>query len=133
MEEAGQVVIMVSALLEWQKPPARFSFRPAKSIQVVAAGRNVWKSAIRQRGQHWGTLNRLLAFHGENAKAIVWQHNTHIGDARATDMAAAGMLNTGELARTQYQGENIVLVGFGSYKGKRSNFSDHLPSLRSLF
>ncbi|GAB2981406.1 hypothetical protein GCM10027049_16770 [Mucilaginibacter puniceus] len=63
------------------------------------------------------TLNRLLAFHGEKAKAIVWQHNTHIGDARATDMALEGMWNTGQLARTHYGDSNVVLVGFGSYHG----------------
>lgn len=36
-----------------------------------------------------GTLDALLEHHGPDAKAIVWEHNTHVGDARATDMAAA--------------------------------------------
>ena len=63
------------------------------------------------------TLNRLLEFHGKDAKAIIWAHNTHIGDARATDMAAQGMFNIGELARKEYGRENVSLVGFGSYKG----------------
>jgi erythromycin esterase len=81
---------------------------------MIGGGPDSWNI----RDKHMaGTLNRLLAFHGENSKAIVWQHNTHIGDARATDMAAEGMLNTGELARTQYGNKNVVLVGFGSYQG----------------
>jgi len=63
------------------------------------------------------TLDRLLQFHGKDAKAIVWAHNTHIGDARATDMAADGMFNIGELARREYPEKDVVLVGFGSYKG----------------
>lgn len=63
------------------------------------------------------TLDRLLKFHGENAKAIVWEHNTHIGDARATDMVDEGMYNIGELARMQHHDKGVVLVGFGSYKG----------------
>jgi erythromycin esterase-like protein len=63
------------------------------------------------------TLERLLKFHGENAKVIVWEHNTHIGDARATDMADDGMYNIGELARLQHHDKGVVLVGFGSYKG----------------
>src|ERR1043166_5753020 len=62
------------------------------------------------------TLKRLLDFHGKNSKAIVWEHNTHIGDARATDMADEGMYNIGELARNTFKGE-VVLVGFGSYQG----------------
>jgi erythromycin esterase len=63
------------------------------------------------------TLDRLLNFHGPNAKAIVWEHNTHIGDARATNMKKAGMVNTGQLAREQYGINKVYLVGFGSYAG----------------
>lgn len=82
---------------------------------MIGGGPNSWNI----RDQHMAdTLNRLLAFHGKNAKAIVWQHNTHIGDARATDMALTGMFNTGELARKQYEDKDVVLVGFGSYRGK---------------
>jgi len=55
--------------------------------------------------------------HGPEAKAIVWEHNTHIGDARATDMADAGMVNVGQLVREQRGVEDVVLVGFGSYRG----------------
>jgi erythromycin esterase-like protein len=63
------------------------------------------------------TLVRLLQFHGPSSKGIVWEHNTHIGDARATDMAKAGMINIGHLAREQYGDENVYLAGFGSYEG----------------
>jgi len=48
---------------------------------------------------------------------IVWAHNTHVGDARATDMVDEGMFNIGELARMQHHDKGVVLVGFGSYKG----------------
>jgi erythromycin esterase-like protein len=63
------------------------------------------------------TLDRLLRFHGAGAKGIVWEHNTHIGDARATDMKRAGMVNIGQLAREQYGINQVYLVGFGSYQG----------------
>ena len=63
------------------------------------------------------TLSRLLAFHGKNSKVIVWEHNTHIGDARATDMVDEGMYNLGELARLEHADKGVVLVGFGSYGG----------------
>lgn len=63
------------------------------------------------------TLDRLMKFHGPNAKGIVWEHNTHIGDARATDMHRAGMVNIGELAREEYGEENVYLCGFASYEG----------------
>ncbi|MEP6793014.1 MAG: erythromycin esterase family protein [Saprospiraceae bacterium] len=81
---------------------------------MVEGGPQSWNLRDRHMAD---TLNRLLKFHGENAKAIVWEHNTHIGDARATDMTQDGMFNMGELAKLQYHEENVVLVGFGSYQG----------------
>jgi erythromycin esterase-like protein len=63
------------------------------------------------------TLDRLMIWHGPGAKAIVWEHNTHIGDARFTDMADDGMVNLGQLARERYGDPGVVLVGFGSHRG----------------
>src|SRR3954464_5252947 len=61
------------------------------------------------------TLDRLLTHAGE--KAVVWEHNTHIGDARATDMAHAGMVNVGQLLRERHGRDDVVLVGFAGYRG----------------
>jgi erythromycin esterase-like protein len=63
------------------------------------------------------TLERLMDFHGWQAKGIVWEHNTHIGDARATGMKRAGMVNIGQLAREQYGINKVYLAGFGTYRG----------------
>jgi erythromycin esterase-like protein len=63
------------------------------------------------------TLERLLKFYGDGSKVIVWAHNTHVGDARATDMINEGMFYIGELARNQHHDKGVVLVGFGSYQG----------------
>src|SRR5262249_40536254 len=61
---------------------------------------------------------RLVMLHGPGAKAIVWEHNTHVGDARFTDMAGDGMVNVGQLARQKYADAGVTLVGFGSYHGR---------------
>lgn len=63
------------------------------------------------------TLERLVDFHGRGAKVVVWAHNTHIGNARATDMYAGGMVNLGQLVAEAHTREAVRLVGFGSYKG----------------
>ncbi|MCC2546373.1 erythromycin esterase family protein [Hymenobacter sp. BT175] len=63
------------------------------------------------------TLKRLLERHGPSSKAIVWEHNTHVGDARYTDMASSGEVNVGQLARQQLGRDNVFIVGFGSYQG----------------
>ena len=63
------------------------------------------------------TLERLMERYGPDARGIVWEHNTHVGDARFTDMAADGMINLGQLVRERHASEGVVLVGFGSYQG----------------
>jgi erythromycin esterase len=63
------------------------------------------------------TLDRLVEHHGPTAKTIVWEHNTHIGDARFTDMARAGMVNVGQLVRESRGEDDAVLVGFGTHRG----------------
>lgn len=62
------------------------------------------------------TLQTLLDHHGPRAKAIVWAHNSHVGDARATEMARRGELNIGQLCRTEF-GRDACLVGFGTHTG----------------
>src|SRR5579884_1666540 len=63
------------------------------------------------------TLDRLMRQHGAHARAIVWEHNTHIGDARFTDMARAGMVNVGQLVREAHERDGVMLVGFGTHRG----------------
>lgn len=63
------------------------------------------------------TLERLMARHGPEAKGIVWEHNTHVGDARATDMGREGMINVGQLVRERHGAQNVFIVGFGSHHG----------------
>jgi len=69
------------------------------------------------RDQHmFQTLLRLLEFHGPDSKAVVWEHNSHVGDAAATEMAARGELNIGQLCR-QHFGEAAYSIGFGTHEG----------------
>src|SRR5205085_3180382 len=53
---------------------------------------------------------------GQNPKVIVWAHNSHLGDARATDMGRSGEFNVGQLVRQRY-GNQAVLVGFSTHSG----------------
>ena len=98
----------------------------AEQNAVVAVNAEKYYRAMIHGGPHsWNirdehmadTLERLLAFHGKDSKAIIWAHNTHIGDARATDMAGEGMLNIGEIARLKHHDMGVVLVGFSTYEG----------------
>lgn len=82
--------------------------------EMVAGGPGSWNV----RDTHMAdTLDRLLDHYGPGARGVVWAHNTHVGDARATDMAADGMVNIGQLARERHGADRVVLVGFGSFRG----------------
>ena len=81
---------------------------------MVLSDESSWNVRDRHMAE---TLERLLAFTGPSAKAVVWEHNTHIGDARFTDMAAGGEVNIGQLARERYGEDAVALVGFGTHRG----------------
>lgn len=92
---------------------------------VALNGENYYRTAVSSYGESWNirdrhmaqTVRRLMDFHGPNAKMIVWEHNTHVGDARYTDMAAGGMVNVGQLVRETFGPQNVYIVGFGTYSG----------------
>ncbi len=70
-----------------------------------------------QRDRHmFDTLQAVLTFRGPESKAVIWEHNSHIGDARATQMSARGEFNIGQLVREKY-GDAAYLVGFGTDHG----------------
>ncbi|MGR6920830.1 erythromycin esterase family protein [[Actinomadura] parvosata] len=101
-------------------------FGVRQNAEVVAGAERYYRAMVRGGPESWNirdahmadTLDRLAEHHasGRPAKGVVWAHNTHIGDARATDMAAAGMTNLGQLARERHR-EDVVLVGFGTHHG----------------
>jgi len=99
-------------------------FNAEQNALVAQNAERYYRAMIRGGAASWNvrdthmmdTLDRLMKHHGPEAKAIVWEHNTHVGDARATDMARAGMVNIGQLAREAYGGD-VVIAGFSSHRG----------------
>jgi protein-L-isoaspartate(D-aspartate) O-methyltransferase len=69
------------------------------------------------------TLQMVRAHRGPDAKVVVWEHNSHIGDATATEMGARGEHNVGMLARRAF-GDDAFLVGFGTHDGVVAAASD---------
>ena len=76
------------------------------------------------RDEHmFTTLKNLLAFYGTDSKAIVWAHNSHVGDSAATEMVSRGEHNIGHLCRQEF-GCSAYLVGFGTNGGTVAAASD---------
>lgn len=62
------------------------------------------------------TLELLLGYHGPASKAVVWEHNSHLGDAASTEIGAGGQINVGQLCREKF-GDAAYLIGQGTDHG----------------
>jgi erythromycin esterase-like protein len=102
-------------------------FYAEQNAQLVRNGERYYCAMFGSRVDSWNlrdrhmaeTLAALLAFHesrGRREKVVVWAHNSHLGDARATDMGRSGELNLGQLVRQRY-GRQAALIGFTTYDG----------------
>jgi protein-L-isoaspartate(D-aspartate) O-methyltransferase len=69
------------------------------------------------------SLTHLLDFHGKESRAVIWAHNSHLGDATATEMGARGEINVGYLCRQRFA-DKAYLVGFGTHEGTVAAASD---------
>lgn len=100
-------------------------FRAKQNALVVKNAEDYFRLAVRggspswnSRAEHmWFSVKRLFDFYGQNSRGIIWAHNTHVGDARATTMASHGMVNIGSLSRQELGGDNVFITGFGTYRG----------------
>jgi len=102
-------------------------FHGVQSAKVVKNAEEFFRLAVRgdNRGS-WNsrvdhmhrTVQRLLDQYGNDAAGIVWAHNTHIGDARATTMASDGQKNIGQLSRELFGDTAVTSIGFTTYTGR---------------
>ncbi|MDB6131011.1 MAG: erythromycin esterase-like enzyme [Verrucomicrobiales bacterium] len=102
-------------------------FYAEQNARVAKNAEHYYRAMYHGRPNTWNlrdkhmtdALNNLLA-HLEKQharpKAVIWAHNSHLGDARATQMKERGELNVGQLIREQHEGD-CVLVGFSTYTG----------------
>ncbi|HEV2364044.1 MAG TPA: alpha/beta fold hydrolase [Caulobacteraceae bacterium] len=116
---------MVRRSLEYAAEDGESFFDAAQNARVVADAERYYRVMYFGSHESWNlrdthmfeTLEHILAVKGPQAKAVVWAHNSHIGDARATDMGAArGELNIGQLCRERFD-RQAALIGFGTHAG----------------
>jgi len=109
-------------------------FYAEQNARLVKNAEEYYRSMFRGRVSSWNLRDRHMAEmldhlvahldrQGSRTKVVVWEHNSHLGDARATDMGAAGELNVGQLVRQRY-GDDAILVGFSTYTGTVTAASD---------
>ena len=135
---------VVAQLVELQQKAAEFLSRDGEvaaeelffaeqNARLVKDAEQYYRSMFRGRASSWNlrdrhmvnTIGNLVAHlnGSRQPKAIVWAHNSHLGDARATEMSHYGEVNVGQLIRERF-GNEAVLIGFTTYHGTVTAASD---------
>lgn len=100
-------------------------FYAEQNARLVANAERYYRSMFRGRDQSWNlrdahmadTLDALAQhFGGRKCKMVVWAHNSHLGDARATEMSVRGEWNVGQLMRERH-GDDVCSIGFTTSRG----------------
>lgn len=129
---------VIRQLVELQRRAAEYALRDGRlaedeffsaeqNARVVKNAEAYYRSMFLEEVSSWNLRDRHMAEtldalgahlerQGGRAKIAVWAHNSHVGDARATEMGERGELNVGQLARERY-GRDAVLVGFATHHG----------------
>jgi erythromycin esterase-like protein len=106
-------------------------FDAAQNAQIVRSAESYYRIMYRGATESWNlrdrhmfdTFQAVLAHRGAGTKAVIWAHNSHIGNAAATAMGWQGQFNIGELCRIAF-GDEAVLIGFGTDTGTVAAASD---------
>jgi erythromycin esterase-like protein len=136
---------VIRQLIELQQSAAEYAtqdgrlamddlFFAEQNARVVLNAERYYRAMFGNPGGSWNlrdrhmasTLDNLIAFlefDQRQPKVVVWAHNSHLGDARATEMADRGEVNLGQLVRERW-GHSALLVGFSSYSGTVTAASD---------
>jgi len=104
-------------------------FYAEQNAKIIVNAEKYYRALFETRTESWNlrdrhmmdTLSALAAHLTDQrfipAKIIVWAHNSHIGDGRATELGQTGEWNLGQLAREYYGTSDTILIGFSTYSG----------------
>jgi erythromycin esterase-like protein len=135
---------VVQQLAELQQRAAEFLSRDGEvaaeefffaeqNARLVKDAERYYRAMFRGRASSWNLRDQHMVETLENLvghlngsrqpKAIIWAHNSHLGDARSTEMSHHGEVNVGQLVRERFDGD-AVLIGFSTYQGTVTAASD---------
>lgn len=120
-----QLRALLDQRLEYLNKDGSNFFNAERNARVVLAAEQYYRAMYQGSTESWNlrdrhmfdTLRALLEHRGDNARAVVWAHNSHIGNAAATSMGWGGEFNIGELCRTAF-GREAVLLGMATDRGE---------------
>jgi protein-L-isoaspartate(D-aspartate) O-methyltransferase len=115
---------LLSKKMEYARNASEAFFDAKQNAQLIADAERYYRVMYYGSHESWNlrdthmfaTLQSLLKFRGAESKAVIWAHNSHIGDASFTEMSARGELNIGQLCREEW-GDSVYSIGFGTDSG----------------
>lgn len=102
------------------------AFDAEQNAAIAVGAERYYRAMVRTDRGSWNirdihmidTIDRIAQHLGPSSRGIIWEHNTHVGDARATSMATEGMVNVGQLLRQRYGAGATLLIGMAGYRGE---------------
>ncbi|MCJ2180716.1 erythromycin esterase family protein [Novosphingobium album (ex Hu et al. 2023)] len=134
----AQLEGLLARRMEYMREDGEAFFDAEQNARIVRGAEQYYRAMYRGSAASWNlrdrhmfdTLLRLMA-HREDARAVIWAHNSHIGNASATAMGWQGEFNIGELSRAAF-GDEAVLIGFGTDRGTVAAASDWGADMRVM-
>ena len=115
---------LLARRLEYRTSDGEALFDTEQNARVVQSAERYYRVMYYGSRESWNlrdrhmfsTLQSVMKHRGDDARAVVWAHNSHVGDASATEMGMRGETNIGHLAREEWGGD-AYLIGFGTDRG----------------
>ncbi|KPJ83748.1 MAG: protein-L-isoaspartate O-methyltransferase [Gemmatimonas sp. SG8_23] len=115
---------LLARRVDYERADGASVFDAERNATVVREAERYYRVMYRGSRESWNlrdthmfdVLQATLAHRGDDARAVVWAHNSHVGNARATEMGRRGELNIGQLAKEAFQGD-AYSIGFGTHEG----------------
>ena len=123
-EAVATLKSLLEERLRYSRDDGDAFFDAARSATVVGEAEKYYRAMYRSSRESWNirdrhmfeTLMALLEHRGSDTRAVIWAHNSHVGNAAATEMGAHGEINLGQLVRERF-GNQAYLIGFGTDQG----------------
>jgi protein-L-isoaspartate(D-aspartate) O-methyltransferase len=120
----GTLTELLARRVDYASKDGERFFDAAQNARLVTNAERYYRAMYYGGATSWNlrdshmfdTLQTLLAFYGPNSRGIIWEHNSHVGNAAATEMSARGELNVGQLCRSKFE-DAAYIVGFGTHTG----------------
>jgi protein-L-isoaspartate(D-aspartate) O-methyltransferase len=124
-EVVGMLTGLLKKRLDYSRDDGDEYFEATRNAAIVTNAEKYYRIMYYGSAEWWNlrdqhmfdTLGSLLQHHGPQSKAVVWAHNSHVGDADATEMSARGEINIGNLVRRGLGAQNSYIIGFGTHDG----------------